>query len=659
MDNYCQVQEQVEAEIAKITHESLSSLKSLWDETFEKEICEENVRIMVDHVRAFYDEIIEETKSRKAVILSDIQKLHEEASTIRRLLHVDFELSPKKGLPLHNLRAHLDESLKALRGQLKRRKEEITELLVEQESLCQELGEECRDLVEDPLPTAEDLEEFRRHLGTLKGIKQERIAQVLQLRKEIKLNLMTLEITLTSESDLALLTGHKLPIKKNNLRQLQEMKEEFDGLCRDLSSHIETMQKKLVILWDYLEVDDEVRQYFSKFTEICQTTHDKLRAELDRCETMKKQNIKKIVDKIREEIVHWWDKTLKSDLEISRFSNFTSELYTEDLLSLHEIELERLKIFYANNERIFDLIEERRLLWEQMLALEKSASNPNRFNNRGGQLLREEKERKKVASKLPKIEAQLVELVQKYEATEGKKFMMRGQFVEDVIANDHEKRKQEKEKVMSARKMVKGATPLMGNSRLLTPMPNRTNATGYLSTVIRQKAKTTGAKPAPSVKRKMGPHPEESLAKRSILKDLASPNVFVKPRTVKKVTKPPKIVATMHMAGKRRSSGRHRRLSGRNRSRGSIPKIRESSTDSDSTSYEFFETYLDGRSPCRSSMMLKPPVENDKLNPDTPHCSKLPPTRTPASGDQKSIVSRANTPSPSKKLSTKNLPLII
>ena len=44
--------------------------------------------------------------------------------------------------------------------------------------------------------------------------------------------------------------------------------------------------------------------------------------------------------------------------------------------------------------RIFDLLQERETLWEKMKELDQRANDPDRFHNRGGQLLAEEKERK-------------------------------------------------------------------------------------------------------------------------------------------------------------------------------------------------------------------------------------------------------------------------
>lgn len=72
-------------------------------------------------------------------------------------------------------------------------------------------------------------------------------------------------------------------------------------------------------------------------------------SELNRCQMEKRRHIKRFVDHIRQQIILFWDKTCKSETERNRFNNFTSDCYTEDLLKLHEIELDELKSFYESN----------------------------------------------------------------------------------------------------------------------------------------------------------------------------------------------------------------------------------------------------------------------------------------------------------------------
>lgn len=80
-----------------------------------------------------------------------------------------------------------------------------------------------------------------------------------------------------------------------------------------------------------------------------------------------------------------------------------------------------------------------------MEALEAKANDPNRFNNRGGQLLKEEKERKAISSKLPKIEQQITELVQAYEAKENTAFLVFGEDILKSMAADWERLRQPKQ----------------------------------------------------------------------------------------------------------------------------------------------------------------------------------------------------------------------
>lgn len=85
---------------------------------------------------------------------------------------------------------------------------------------------------------------------------------------------------------------------------------------------------------------------------ILQATYDKLKQELSRCEGEKRRHIKVFVDRIRQEILAMWNQLLKSDEEREQFGAFTSECFNEDLLQLHELELESLKDTYEENRYV-------------------------------------------------------------------------------------------------------------------------------------------------------------------------------------------------------------------------------------------------------------------------------------------------------------------
>ena len=179
-----------------------------------------------------------------------------------------------------------------------------------------------------------------------------------------------------------------------------------------------------------------------EYTDHNQTTYLKLLAEVQQCE--QKENIKKLIEKVRDEIKSCWDMCLKSDADRLRFQSYTANVFNEDVLKLHEDESHDLKSFYKNNEAIFNIIRERQDLWNQMESLQNKESDPKRYNNRGGQLLKEEKERKMVGMKMPKIEAKLIEMVKKFESAHNRPFTMFGVPIQDVIERDHEVKRQEK-----------------------------------------------------------------------------------------------------------------------------------------------------------------------------------------------------------------------
>uniref|UniRef100_A0A182XPX0 Uncharacterized protein n=1 Tax=Anopheles quadriannulatus TaxID=34691 RepID=A0A182XPX0_ANOQN len=104
--------------------------------------------------------------------------------------------------------------------------------------------------------------------------------------------------------------------------------------------------------------------------------------------------MKSFVERTRHDIVEWWERCMKSEDERARFITFLLHDFNEDMLKLHELELDSLKQFYGENEQIFQMVVQRLEMWDRMLALEKKSNNPTRYHNRGDQLLQEEKERR-------------------------------------------------------------------------------------------------------------------------------------------------------------------------------------------------------------------------------------------------------------------------
>lgn len=88
-------------------------------------------------------------------------------------------------------------------------------------------------------------------------------------------------------------------------------------------------------------------------------------------------------------------------------------------------------------------------MFAEYKTLDQKSEDPNRLANRGGALLKEEKERKKLEKQIPKLEAELKQLCEVFEqsADEGHgmtKFLVYGRTIQEMIEQDWEQFHEEK-----------------------------------------------------------------------------------------------------------------------------------------------------------------------------------------------------------------------
>jgi Ase1/PRC1/MAP65 family protein len=387
--------------------------------------------------------------------------LNREKQELKRLLKEDVEEVNTANVPLLSLQMNIDESLKELRRKLEERYKEIEELRSESVSLCATMDEVPRPIVKDPLPSERELEGYRTYLDELRDQQFNRYGKILEYRDQIKNIMQKLEITSISEYDNNLLHSNELKPTILNIEKLEQLHETCVDTFERMEYQIKDFRKRLAQLWKYLDVSESHQQKFEKCSETSQTNFDILANEVKRCEQIKRENIKVFIERVRAEIEEYWNKCLKSEAERMLFKSFNTNIFNEDVLELHEDELRDLKQFYENNEPIFKLINERNDLWNQLEVLQNKEQDPKRYNNRGGQLLKEEKERKMLTLKLPKVVDKLTLIANQYEEVNGRPFTVYGVRVQDMIEKDYETKRQEK-LTKSGKKVF--PTPLKGTA---------------------------------------------------------------------------------------------------------------------------------------------------------------------------------------------------
>ncbi|XP_048477451.1 protein regulator of cytokinesis 1-like isoform X3 [Rhincodon typus] len=176
------------------------------------------------------------------------------------------------------------------------------------------------------------------------------------------------------------------------------------------------------------------------------TAKEKLQQELEQLQLMQAKNLKQIITGIRQELNTYWDKCYYSQKQREEFAFLSNENFTEELLKVHDEELVKITLYYQKHHELFANIEKWECWWKTFLELEKKASDPNRYVNRGGTLLKEERERCQLQKKIPKLEEEMKLYIEKWETEQGCSFLVNGQKFATYIANQWEEHRLKKEK---------------------------------------------------------------------------------------------------------------------------------------------------------------------------------------------------------------------
>ncbi|KAF8880528.1 microtubule associated protein-domain-containing protein [Infundibulicybe gibba] len=225
-------------------------------------------------------------------------------------------------------------------------------------------------------------------------------------------------------------------------------------------ARIQAVYDELEGLWRRLGIDDADIDAFVEQNR--GSTGDAVKAyeeELERMLEVKRERMGEFVAGARVEIENLWEAVMCGEEERALFAPFWEDVYTEELLKVHEDEIHRLK-----EENYLEICDE-----EKELAA--AASDQTRLLGRGardpGRLLREEKMRKRVSREKPRLEQDLFATIPHWERETGRAFLVYGDRFIDIL-RDRLGVPAEKEK---ENKAVRGgsAPPIPRASRSTTP----------------------------------------------------------------------------------------------------------------------------------------------------------------------------------------------
>jgi protein regulator of cytokinesis 1 len=229
------------------------------------------------------------------------------------------------------------------------------------------------------------------------------------------------------DSDLSNLKGKRdklLDEKKNRERKLKDLRTAVEAL------------------WERLGVEERDQKAFLAANRGCGLrTINEFEEELTRLNELKRQNLHLFVEDARCRLQELWDSLYYSEEEMLDFTPAFSDVYSDALLEAHEGEVARLEALREQRAPTLDLIDRHRNLIEERDTLNASSQDASRLMARGnkgerrdpGKLLREEKMRKRIAKELPKVEAELIKTLERWEDEYGRPFLIHGErYLDDI-----------------------------------------------------------------------------------------------------------------------------------------------------------------------------------------------------------------------------------
>ncbi|XP_069416437.1 protein regulator of cytokinesis 1 isoform X7 [Ovis canadensis] len=413
----------------------------------------QRTEVVKKHIKDLLDMMIAEEESLKERLIKSIAVCQKELNTLCSELNVE-PFHEEGETTILQLEKDLRTQVELRRKQKKERKQELKILQEQDQELCEILCMPHYEIDSTSVPSLEELNQFRQHVATLRETKASRREEFVNIKRQIILCMEELEHTpdtsferdvVCEDEEAFCLSLENIATLQKLLRQLEVRKSQNEAVCEGLRAQIRE-------LWDRLQIPAEEREAVATvMTGSKAKVRKALQLEVDRLEELKMQNMKKVIEAIRVEVAQYWDKCFYSQEQRQAFAAYYSEDYTENLLQLHDAEIVRLRNYYEVHKELFEGVQKWEESWRLFLEFERKASDPSRFTNRGGNLLKEEKQRAKLQKTLPKLEEELKARIEMWEREHSKAFVVNGQKFMEYVTEQWEMHRLEKERAKQER----------------------------------------------------------------------------------------------------------------------------------------------------------------------------------------------------------------
>ncbi|TNN00201.1 hypothetical protein fugu_011447 [Takifugu bimaculatus] len=446
------------AESVAYLNRALVRLQDIWDEIgIPEEQRLQRTNEVHKHTKSLLDLMIAEEEELKDRLLKNIESCVKEL----RVLYDELQLPPfeeEEGCTVLQIEKNNRTRLELMKEHKKKRMEELKSLVAKDRELCGIMCTTPYGIDKDSVPSLQQLTALKAYLDDLTKEKERRHDEFVSIKKDIIACMGDLEQepetsfemdVMCEDEEGFCLSDDNIAALKLLLSQLQQRKIEKELCFLDVRTKIKD-------LWERLQVPQEDREAFSDhMVESKKRNMEALQTELQRLEVLKMNSVKSFTEALRTEVALYWEKCFYSLEQREAFTPYQADDFTEELLNLHEAEVKALEKYYEDHRELFDGVTKWQENWTLYLELDKKNNDPSRFNNRGGNLLKEEKQRTDLQKSLPKLEKCLKTQIDEWEQEHQKEFQVNGQKFLEYVQQQWDQHHTEKEKEKLERQIKK------------------------------------------------------------------------------------------------------------------------------------------------------------------------------------------------------------
>ncbi|XP_054276904.1 protein regulator of cytokinesis 1-like isoform X1 [Macrosteles quadrilineatus] len=483
MGDYCkspnpQQFDEIKETIDEVVHNSLKDIVQEWETiygTSSKGVVKELTSELAKCLEDFWKQQSLKLSDIRNECLKNIEVVGQEAVRLERVLGLEQRVCRvSNNIPLVQMEEQLQSLLDSYQELKKETLKEYFQLQTKEAELCAILDMETpKSKVELPhsgspqmghyVPTASDMTEFKKRIQDLEQLKEQLEYDFEEAKAELREVMEECNFAPFNQRELFAFGQAQLAMTTQNLKILQKSVATYRKKKDDLMAESQRLRDQIDILSKKMFKDhSEIREFLSENSGFTEAVINRLKEKLKSLKDERKSNLKELIANSRTMLTELWKKCCYSEEQIDEFKPFHATRLSEEVLEIHELEIEKLENYYENCKRIFELAEEHRELWDLLLHLEEQANNKDRlFNNRGGCLLKEEKERKLLQKKVPAVKAKLMARLQSYKEETGRDFLYYGEPLELTIEMKELERESTKQTERVLRKAANNADNLM------------------------------------------------------------------------------------------------------------------------------------------------------------------------------------------------------